>query len=111
MTEDPFASKEWKAYANRAIRDLVPKLQASAISVTIANGLDPEEGGDAKLAIELGFTLLMGKPLVLLVDEDQVIPPGLERAADVICRGDLSDESYRAEEHQKIKDLVATVPE
>jgi len=83
-SSDPFASAEWRDFAERAIRELVPKMQDSDVIVSI-NSSNP----DVKLAVELGFALLLGKPIIMLADRGAVLPPGLTRAADKIIYGEI----------------------
>jgi hypothetical protein len=71
---------EIRRYLSRAHRELLPKLRESAISAVIAPGDDP----DPKIAIELGYTLLLDKPLVIVVPPGRTVPEHLVRAADAI---------------------------
>jgi hypothetical protein len=63
----------------RAARATVwPQMQSSAINVVIHNGKP-----DAKLAIELGYALLTGHPIILAITEDAgELPPKLLGIAD-----------------------------
>lgn len=86
-TDDPFESEEWKEYARDAQENLVPKIQDSAVTAMLYS--DPP---DAKLAIELGYSILLDKPLLVMVAPGQRIPEHLCRIADgVIEYGDLKD--------------------
>lgn len=85
--EDPWESEEWREYAKDAQENLVPKIKDSAVTAMLYH--DPP---DAKLAIELGFTILLDKPLLVMVGPGDRIPENLRRIADgVIEYGDLSD--------------------
>lgn len=78
-SDDP----EWRAYADRAERELRPMIEDSAISLTL---FSPKP--DAKLAIELGFTLLLGKPFIILKPSGQNVPATLARVADAVIEYD-----------------------
>lgn len=77
--KDPFDSPEWRDFARRAEEQMVPKLKDSAISATLWDGKI-----DSKIAIELGYAVLLGKPLMLLVTPGTPIPETLRRASDSI---------------------------
>jgi len=68
-------------------RDLLPMIEASNCVATIGPGDHP----DAKVAVELGFALLLDKPLVMIRMPDRAIPERLARAADAVI--DWSDDS------------------
>lgn len=90
---DPFDSPEWKDYKKRIQTDLLPKLEASAMTVTLAP-TDPATT-DIKFAVELGLSIMLNKPIIVVIDEAGVVPPGLEKIADAIIRGDLAADSTR----------------
>lgn len=96
--EDPWESEEWKEYAKSAQEELVPKIKDSAITAMLYH--DPP---DAKLAIELGYSILLDKPLLIMVGPGDKIPENLRRIADgVIEYGDLSDPKTAARIHAEI---------
>jgi hypothetical protein len=82
VTGDVWEHPDTQQWIAQVRSDLVPKLRASALSVTIVPE-DPDTS-DVKLAVELGMSLLLGKPLVLVVPAGTRIPDGLVRAADEI---------------------------
>lgn len=65
----------------QARRNLLPKIEGSAITVLPFDGA----AMDLKVALEVGVTLLFGKPLLVIVMQGSEPPmPALVRAADVI---------------------------
>lgn len=82
---DPFLSSEWREYAQRAVDELLPRVKESASTVMLFGSGDP----DPKQAIELGYILLLDKPLVLLIEPGSVIPERLRRAADETIEGSI----------------------
>lgn len=92
-----------RRWLNRAEREVLPMIKGSAMSVTINPG-EP----DAKVAVELGFTLLLDKPLVLLSFPDRPIPSRLRRAADLVIEcNDPSD----PEVIRQLQEFMAKLPE
>ena len=82
MWDDPRA----QAWRERVNRELLPMIENSAVSVTIA----PEEP-DAKIAVELGFCILLDKPILILAPRGRHIPEHLRRVADKIVWGAPSE--------------------
>ena len=74
---------EWEAFKNEVNTNLAPKLADSACSITIYSGKE-----DIKLAVELGLTILMDKPIILCVTHGAKIPGHLARVADEIIEID-----------------------
>jgi hypothetical protein len=80
---NPFDHPEAKKWLADVERDMLPKMEDSAISITIFSGTI-----DAKLCVEVGAAILYDKPIVLLALPGQKIPAALGRAASAIVRGD-----------------------
>lgn len=84
---------EARAWAERALDDLLPKLRESAMTVSIV----PDEAnvGSIKFAVELGLSIMLDKPIVLAVQPGQRVPEHLTRVADDIVEingsADLAD--------------------
>lgn len=91
MSDDPFDSPEWRKYARSAREELVPKLEESAVTVSLYNGtLDP------KLAIETGYMVLMDKPIIAVVTPGAKVPRKLALVADEIVELSIDDPSFQA---------------
>lgn len=86
MSKDPFDNPELKAYLRRAQEEMFPKLESSAISVTILSGKP-----DPKLCLELGASILFDKPIIVLVPDDTPVPANLKRCASAIVEGNPRD--------------------
>lgn len=74
-SEHPEA-KKWLAHARD---ELVPMIADSALTMTLV----PDEP-DPKVAVELGYSILLDKPIVLVVPEGRTIPEHLARVADMV---------------------------
>lgn len=87
---DLFADPDVQAWADHVRTELVPKLAASALTVSLV----PEGDADVKFAVELGLSIMMGKPVILAVAPGRTVPPGLAAVADEIVEigpdGDMS---------------------
>jgi hypothetical protein len=81
---DPWEHPETKAWAKRVLSDMLPKLTSSAISMTVYSGKT-----DVKLAVEVGFSILLDKPIILMVLPGAKVPNKLAMVADEIVEGNL----------------------
>lgn len=87
MSDDPFDDPEWKQYAEHVKKNLIPMIKKSAISVALFSGGDP----DPKQAIELGYMILLDKPIIVSVLRGAKVPDNLVRVADEIVEADFDD--------------------
>lgn len=72
-------SEDWEDHARR---ELGPKMASSAYVITINPGKDI----DPKVALETGYAVLLGKPIILLAEPGQPILPGLRRIATEVIQ-------------------------
>lgn len=85
--KDPWDDPEAKAWMARAHETLVPMIDSSALSVSIA----PQGRTDIKFAVELGLTIMFDKPIIVIAHHEQDVPPKLRQVADEVVVGDLDD--------------------
>ena len=86
MSDDPFDSDEWRDYAERVRNELVPKIEGTAIAVSLVTGtVDP------KIAIETGYMILLDKPIIVAVTPGAKVPAKLALVADEIVEIDLDN--------------------
>jgi len=64
-------------------RKLVPKISDSKVVISLC----PKGGAtDVKFAVELGFSIMLGKPILVFANTNDDIPPKLRLVADVAHR-------------------------
>jgi hypothetical protein len=73
--------RAWSDFSREFRAEVLPKLLSSAICLSIQSD---EDGFDVKQATEIGASLLLGKPVLIVVPLGRTVPPGLRRAADVV---------------------------
>jgi len=83
LWDDPKARK-WVAHVRH---QLLPMIAGSAMTVAINPGDEP----DVKAAVELGLSILLDKPIIVVNPEMRPIAEHLRRVADAVIEGDLSD--------------------
>ena len=98
MSEEQRAA--WDEFVESTRRGgLIEMIQESHIFLTIA----PEDA-DVKFAVELGFAIMIDKPIMTVVMPNRVVPEHLVRVSDLIVHADIDTEEGRAKlEHAIMK--------
>lgn len=78
--EDP----EFIAWAKRTRRELVPMIERSSVTVSLV----PEGETDVKFAVELGLSIMLDKPIILVVAPGTKVPNKLAMVATEIVEVD-----------------------
>ena len=84
-------TERWKQH----IKDeLVPMLEDSKVVLSI---VPPDDKLDAKFAVELGLSIMMDKPLLIVVTPGSKVPNKLVLVADSIIEADITtDKGHEA---------------
>ncbi|HEY5787684.1 MAG TPA: hypothetical protein VIT65_23210 [Microlunatus sp.] len=102
MLNDP----DFKAFAAEVHAHLIPMIMGSSASISLL----PQGEADVKYAIELGLTLMLDKPLIIIAPKGRVVPERLARAADAVLEIDWEDEAgFAAAQEQimvKVKEIL-----
>lgn len=86
---DPFDDPRWEEFANHAREVLDPMVRQSAVAIGLYSGkVDP------KLAIELGYMILLDKPIIAVVTPGAKVPNKLALVADEIVELNFEDASF-----------------
>jgi nucleoside 2-deoxyribosyltransferase len=88
---DPFDSKEFRRYAERVRRELIPMIKESAVTLSL---VPPDGEVDVKFAVELGFMIMLDKPIIAVVSSGRKVPLKLVKVADEIVEGDVGDPGF-----------------
>jgi hypothetical protein len=75
---------QWQEWEANVREGLVPMIDQSAYVMTLV----PENDPDIKFAVELGLTIMMEKPLIVIAYPGRRVPPKLEQIADHVLRID-----------------------
>jgi hypothetical protein len=106
VSEDPFESQWWRDYAKHAQDELLPKVEESAIAVSIV----PAGEADIKFLLELGAMVWYGKPILVVASEGRPIPEGLRRIATAIVQGNIDQPAGRALMQEKLTEMLEKLP-
>ena len=108
VDEDPW----YRKYRAHFLKDVLPMLDDSAFSISIApSSASDAKKGDVKYWTELGASIMLDKPIILIVEPDAVIPERLRKVADAIIAVDITTEQGRLEAGEKIAVACAKLEE
>lgn len=91
MPTDPWDDPQARRWSRDVLTNMVPKLRESAISLSLVP-TDPSEG-DVKFAVEFGFSIMLDKPIILMVRPGTVVPAKMLAVADEIVEYDPDDQA------------------
>jgi hypothetical protein len=97
--KNPYDDDGFRAWADDMRKRLIPNMKDSANVLMIAPNLD--SGFDIEFALQIGATILLEKPLILLVDRKRTIPPKLRAIADRVIETDLENLNVNGSDIQK----------
>jgi hypothetical protein len=81
MSNDYENDPQFIAWAKRVKEELVPKIDSSACTISLV----PEGEVDVKFAVELGLSIMLDKPIIVVVRPGTKVPDKLALvAADIV---------------------------
>lgn len=93
----------FREYAEHVIENVLPHMKESAVFLTIA----PTGGvADVKQAVEIGFMILMDKPMIVVAPPGRHVAERLLRVADHVITADISTDEGRKQIAAAIKALT-----
>jgi hypothetical protein len=72
---------ESKAWINEVLEEMVPKMDSSAFVISL---VPADRTGDVKFWVELGASIMMGKPILIVAVGDQQLSDKLLKIADEV---------------------------
>ncbi len=75
----PAERRDWDSMVLHTRKELLPKLTGSAFVLSIAPGTP-----DAKYCIELGMSIMLDKPILVVAPAGHPVPARLRRVADEV---------------------------
>lgn len=82
---DIWDEPETRAWVKHCLDTLAPMIEESSVTISLV----PRHGTDVKFAVELGFSIMYDKPIILVIQPGAQIPDHLVRVADEIVEMDL----------------------
>lgn len=71
---------------------LVPKIEGSSYCLSVVPGTDRI---DAKFCVELGVMIMLDKPILAIVSDNEPVPKKLRLVADTIVAADITTDEGR----------------
>lgn len=102
---DPSERADWDRFVKGVREDAVVKMTDSAFVVSIV----PREEPDVKFCVELGLSIMLDKPLLIVLHPETPIPARLLRCADHVVECDIDTEEGREKLEAAITALVEEV--
>jgi nucleoside 2-deoxyribosyltransferase len=100
VTADPWEDPGFKAYAKRCREKLIPMIEQSGTAISI---VPPDLKADVKFATELGFMIMLDKPIIAMVPPGTKVPLKLAKVCDEIVEGDINDPTVKDRMMQAIR--------
>lgn len=103
---NPFQHPDYKRYAKHFWDKVAPKIRDSGYMMTI---VPPQSATDVQMATELGYSILLDKPLVVIVPAGrrEHMAQKLLRIADYVIEGDVETEEGRAKMQAEITRILS----
>jgi hypothetical protein len=113
MSDDIYDDPHFIRYAEHFLKDVLPMLDDSAISLSIAPSYDGQTHGrgDVKYWVELGASIMLDKPIIAMVEPGAKVPERLRRVADAIIEVDMKTPSGRERASEQIAVAMAKLEE
>jgi len=92
---------QWDHFVESARREAFDKISASDIFLSLV----PEEP-DVKAAVEIGFAVLLDKPILSILMPGRKMPEHLRKISDLVVVADIDTEEGRETLSQSISDFT-----
>jgi hypothetical protein len=95
--------RQWDEIVRHVNEETVPGIEDSAFVMSLV----PQDGKpDVKFAVELGLTIMLGKPLVIVAVPGTEIPAKLRQIADLVLELDPRDPAKGALMARELKKFM-----
>lgn len=101
---NPYDNPEFRKFAERVEKELVPKIQDSSVFISITPA--SKEKVDVKFAIELGLAIMYDKPIIACIQPGTKIPEKLSRVVEKFVELDLKDPTQASRLTDAINELT-----
>jgi len=89
--DDPWEDPGWLEYAEHVKAELIPMIKNSRVTLSL---VPPDNKPDPKFAVELGYCIMLDKPIIAIVNPGSKVPLKLAKVADEIVEGKPGDPDF-----------------
>ena len=82
----------FQEYAQHVRDELIPMIQDSAVAMSL---VPPDNIPDVKFAVELGYMIMLDKPIIAVLRAGATPPDKLVQVADELVEGDIGDPDFQ----------------
>lgn len=97
--------KEWDAFVEHARTETLVNMTKSSAVISIAPAGKP----DIKFCVELGMSIMLSKPIVIIIAAGQEIPQKLRMIANDVIEADIDTEEGRKEVAKRLDKFIRSV--
>ncbi len=97
--------KEWDAFVKHARTETLVNMTKSSAVISIAPAGKP----DIKFCVELGMSIMLSKPIVIIIAAGQEIPQKLRVIANDVIEADIDTEKGREEVAKRLDKFIRSV--
>lgn len=98
---------ELDAWLDEASKNSLPKMQQSGTYMGVVTS---DFLKDPLCALQLGYAMILDKPIVLIADKNLKIPASLTKIAKVIERVDINNKNDMKRATESIVSMLRTLP-
>jgi len=95
---------EWDRFVAHQREHTIKAMDSSAYVVSV---VPSAENLDVKFAVELGFAVMLGKPVIAMALPGVPVPYGLRKVAEAVIVADLDTEAGQESAARQLKAVVA----
>lgn len=93
MSDDPWNDPQAQDWLHYVRTHVLPMVEDANVVISLC---PPREKVDVKFAVELGMSIMLDKPIVVVATSDEDVPDKLRTVADQIFVGDITTPRGRA---------------
>lgn len=95
--------RDWDSFVRSVREGTLRGMTDSAVVMSLVPRGEP----DIKYAVELGLSIMLGKPLIIVVSPGQDVPRKLTQVADVVIRADVDTAAGQKAIARELKSAMA----
>jgi len=100
-----FTGPDWDAFLQDVADNLLPQLSETAVGVVLV----PDSRTDTQFAVQLGYLVMMDKPIIAVIDPGVKVPAKLRAVADAIIIGNPKQPDFQGKFETAVRGILPRV--